>query len=59
MRGTLQLLVCCLVYEEGTDVLASHTSKKNQNAMLQLAAALYGLTTAPGTGPVAVGSFGI
>jgi hypothetical protein len=34
------------------DVFANHTSKNSQIAMLTLAAALYGLTWAPGTGPL-------
>jgi hypothetical protein len=42
-----------------TDVLASHTSKKSQIAMLTLAAALYGLTRVPGTGPPALPAGGI
>jgi hypothetical protein len=42
---------------ERTNVLASQTSKKNQIAMLALAAALYGLISAPGTGcPLTVGT---
>lgn len=36
---------------ERTYVFASHTSNDNQTAMLTLAAALYGLTGAPVTGP--------
>jgi hypothetical protein len=42
-----------------TDVLASHTSKNSQIAMLTLAAALYGLTRVPGTGPFLLPEGGI
>lgn len=42
-----------------TYVFASHTSKNNQIAMLTLAAALYGLTEAPATGPALVPPWGI
>jgi hypothetical protein len=42
-----------------TDVLATHTSKKNQIAIHTLAAALNGLTGAPGTGPLDLASLGM
>jgi hypothetical protein len=58
-RESFEMSECWLVKEEETDVFASHTSKKSQKAMLQLAAALYGLTRAPGTGPFAVDTFGM
>ena len=58
-RESFELSECWLVQREGTDVFASHTSKKNQNAIFVLAAALYGLTRAPGTGPFAVETFGM
>ena len=45
--------------ETKTNVLASQTSKKSQIAMLTLAAALYGLTRAPGTGPPPLPAGGI
>lgn len=50
------VLVKKLLLENGerTDVLATQTSKKNQIAILALAAGLYGETSAPGTGPLAL-----
>jgi hypothetical protein len=46
-------------FYQKTYVFASHTSNDNQIAMLTLAAALYGLTEAPVTGPALLPPWGI
>jgi hypothetical protein len=46
-------------FDQQAYVFASHTSNDNQIAMLALAAALYGLTGEPATGPALLAPWGI